>query len=548
MPRLSFQYFPIALLCFVLATFCVDCVAQDEGRSGGAGIGYQVVKPAWLDSHAQLNNLGIGIEQAAVLSNPSGILHVNKSLNAISTVRYIRLQWSLLEGWGDNEWNFDDLDRAIDVSVENGKQAAIAVMGHVPKLGGRSNYKQAIPTWYMRAAEARGPRCESVGSGDGLPHGCTYYLTDYVRNCKPGEICKDIWTFNHNDDEYIRQQVELIHALRERYDNPAWAGKIAYVDVRGGLGSWTEGHVDGVRLSGSGEQWPMPTYANKVKIADAYLAFDYLPVVANVRNGGTVREAAKDSQWVYLCQQAALKHKVVGWRTDGLDSTKYLIDAVFSAYPFMKQCWQQGPVYGELNGRDLTNPSPVNQDSWADGRSQYFALNKRLAAWHASGWNTKYHPYPGDPASYQAAIDEWRAIGGYRLGVSSASIPTSVDADAPFRVNVSLANHGTAPVYRRWYQVALRFHPEGGGKDHIQPLEGDLTTVMPGAGAVSFTASNQRLKEPGTYEVSIGVVQDPSYIQVMPLKLAHRTSDCKVVKATYWCRLGEMDVSARSSD
>ncbi|NEV62834.1 DUF4832 domain-containing protein [Thiorhodococcus minor] len=467
---------------------------------------------------------------------------MNRSVDAIATIRYIRLQWSLLEPDADNEWNFAPLDSAIEKSASDGKQAAIAVMGHTPKLGGRSRYTQAIPRWYLEAAEARGPRCTEVGDGGGLPRGCTHYLTDYVLGCQSGETCQGLWTFNHNDDAYIRQQVELIQALRERYDTPDWAGRIAYVDVRGGLGSWTEGHVDGVRLAGSGEQWPMPSYENKVKIAEAYLSFEYLPIVANIRNGGMAREAAVESQWVYLCEQGRRRNKIVGWRTDGLDTTKYLIDPVFSAHPFMKDCWKQGPVHGELNARALADPSPVDRDPWSAGRTQYFALNKRMEAWHVSGWSTKYHPYPGDPETYRAALDEWRAIGGYRLGVSSAAIPDALEAGTPFQMSIDLRNSGTAPVYRRWYRLGVRFEHLETGDSIVLSLPGDLTAVMPDEPPTGLVAKGAALDRPGLYRVSVGVIQDPRFTQVRPLKLAHRVEDCRLVGETYWCDLAEVGV------
>ncbi|MBK1719139.1 hypothetical protein CKO27_16070 [Thiocystis violacea] len=539
--------------CFILLIAPGSIATGALGTSGVAADptdlaeirpGHRSIAPRLLAPERPLSNPGIGIEQAARLLTPSGVLNVNKDVEAIATIRYIRLQWSLIEKDGDNQWNFAPLDKAIIQSAEDGKQAAIAIMGHVPKLGGRSQYTQAIPQWYIEAAERRGPRCSGAGDGTGTPGGCTHYLTDYRLGCQAGEQCARIWTFNHNDEEYIRQQIELIEALGERYDTPDWAGRIAYVDVRGGLGSWTENHVDGVYLAGTDIPWPRPSYVNKIRIADAYLAFTHLPILANVRNGKTALEAPLESQWVYLCQEARRRDKVVGWRTDGLDSTKYLIDAVFSAYPFTRDCWRQGPVHGELNGTALAPESPVNRDPWSNGRTQYQALNQRLAAWHVSAWNTKYHAYPDDAATYGAAIDEWRAIGGYRLAVAGGSIPDTVDAGLPLDIRIDLQNTGTAPVYRRWYRVWLRFHPRTDGGDILVPLVGDITSVLPEAAPLSFTTSDARLGRAGTYDISIGVVQDPRFTQVRPLKLAHDPEDCALIDESYWCALGSVQVIA----
>lgn len=516
-----------------------------DADAGAPEVEYQTVSLNPLPAETPLNNPGIGIEQACRLITPTGDIHVNASVESISTVRYIRLQWSLLEKDGDDVWNWNALDAAIEDAVSHGKQAAIAVMGYTPKLGGPSNYTQAVPAWYMAAAEARGPRCTGVGNGEGVPAGCTYYRTDFKQDCTTGETCEDLWTFNHNDPVFIEEQVELIDALRQRYDSPAWAGKIAYVDVRGGLGAWSELHVEGVYLAGTNTRWPMPSWAGKKAVADAYLAFEYLPVIANVRNGSAVAEATDESMWVYLCQQAESQDKTVGWRTDGLDSTKWLMDPVFSAYPGMEDCWRRGPVYGELTNNDL-NAGPVEGDPWAGGAKGYFALNERLAAWHVSGWNTKYKSYPGDPASYGDALDAWRSFGGYRLAVTTATIPSTVGVSDSFDAEVQVVNTGTAPVYRDYYELTLRLHPTAGGEDLYVPLQGDLTEVMPGDPATTLTAAASQVDVAGTYEAWVGVVQDPAYTHVLPLKLANEATACETVGDAYWCRLGTVVVTSGS--
>lgn len=514
--------------------------ASTDPDPTGQEVQYQSVSLDALPADKPLNNPGIGLEQAAKILNPTGEVHVNASVEAISTVRYMRLQWSLVEKAGDNVWNWAPLDAAIEQAVADGKQAAISLMGHTPVLGGTSKYTQAVPAWYMAGAEARGPKCTGVGSGAGTPPGCTYYRTDYKLACGAGEICDNLWTFNHNDPVYIAEQVELIEALRARYDNPAWAGKIAYVDVRGGLGSWTESHVDGVVLSGTNIPWPMPNWTGKKAIADAYLRFDHLPIIANMRNGGTAAEAPIESMWVYLCNEAAARDKVIGWRTDGIDCTKWLTDPVFDAYPEMEQCWMLGPVHGELcSGSSLD--TVVNEDPWAAGTTGHFALNRRMAHWHMSGWNNKFVSYPGNAQTYGDAIDEWRAMGGYRLAVEKARLPSTVGVASPFGVEVEIVNSGTAPVYRDYYTVVMRLHPLSGGQDVLVPLQGDLTSVMPGQAASKFVQTALSVPTPGRYRVSVGVKQDPAYTQVNPLRLAN-AGPCAVVGNTYWCEVATMDV------
>lgn len=513
------------------------------------GATYQTVSPALLGATVPLDNPGIGSEQAVKVINPAGTRDANTSVEAISTIRYVRLQWSLVEKNGDNQFDWTYLDAAINEAAAAGKQVGISLMGHVPMLGGTCQYTDAIPAWYKTAAQYRGPQCTGAGTnGEGSPAGCTYYLTNYTitDTCSPTADTTNIWTFNHQDPEYIEQQVELINALRLRYDTQAWAGKIAYVDVRGGLGSWTELQVTGNQISGTSVEWPMPNWTAKKAIADEYLKFEYLPIIANVRNGKTTQEAVDSSMWVYLCQEAINQGKTIGWRTDGLDSTKWLMDPVFSAYPVTQTCWQTGPVYGELDGASLPSPSPVENDSWAAGKTGYFALNERLKAWHVSGWNTKRMTYPGTAATYGNAIDEWRAVGGYRLGVTSANFPSSVEAGAAANFSVTLNNTGTAPVYRNYYSLVARLKPAS-GSEILVPLSGNLKAVLPNTPAV-FSASGIRVQTAGSYTVSVGVVQDQAYTQVRPLKLAHATSSCATVNGTYWCDLGTMQVTATTND
>ena len=497
---------------------------------------FEAPSPTLLPASTPLLNPGIGNEQASKLLNPSGTITVNSSVESISSVRYIRLQWSLIEKNGDNQFNWTPLDAAINAAVAAGKQAAISLMGHVPMIGGSCGYTDAIPSWYKTAAEARGPRC----TGAGTPFGCTYYLTDYTisDSCSASADTTAIWTFNHRDPVYISQQLELIEALRARYDNPTWAGKIAYVDVRGGLGSWTELHVDGNRITGTTTGWPMPDWAGKQAVADAYLEFRYLPIIANVRNGGTAAEATNGSQWVYLCQQAAEQGTVLGWRTDGLDCTKWLMDPVFSAYPETQTCWKLGPVYGELCGSGATVETAVERDSWANGTTQFFALNERLKAWHVSGWNTKYISYPGNQVTYGAALDAWRAVGGYRLGVTGGQLPTAATSCETLPFSLEISNSGTAPVYRDYYTLAARFVPASGGVVEVD-LNGDLRKALPGEPETFFGAVQL---PPGSYTIKAGVKQDPAYTQVMPLKLAHAAADCALDGATYWCNVGALTV------
>ena len=484
-------------------------------------VAYQTVKPGILNPNILLPNPGKGFEQAGTILN-NGRFNYNSTVDYDTDITYIRLPWANLEADGDQKWNWEDLDAAINDTVARGKQAAISVLSWKPILDD-FNYQQAIPAWYMN--DPRHVRCTDVDQ----PAGCTYYKVNSGVNCSGSSTatCSNLWTFNHDDPIFIQEQVELIDALRKRYDNPTWAEKIAYMDIRS-IGSWSESHTTNIFLVGKNTRWPMPKWSNFKRIIDAHLAFKYIPQIANFDNDDKYREQDGTHPWDYACRMAQEGGQTIGWRSDGIEVTGWEINKVWEWSEAARECWKTGPVYAEpMDGMGMQT------SDLKEGLQQ-------LSDWHASGWNNKYSKsFPNDP-SYVSVVEQWLAKAGYRLYVPEAKIPSTAAANQDFQVEVDLANAGLAPFYRNFYALKVRFSPKSGGNDVVVDLPGELRNVLPDEPAVRFSGVGKLSS--GTYAVSVGIIQDPTFGSKFPVKLAQESSTCRTVGADWWCDIGSTSV------
>lgn len=477
----------------------------DTGGTAGGQVQYQDIVVEVIPDSTPLDNPGIGIEQAATLME-NGSVGRNKSLDGVAKVRYFRARWSYFEP-ADDQYDWSSVDAAIEGAAADGMQLAIAIIPFSPS----ATPDQAIPAWFKNDPRHAGHQC----TGAGIPAGCTYYRIDITYSAGGCTDCDNMWVFNNDDPVYVAEQLELIEALRNRYDNASWAGKIAYVDVRsvGWTGEW---HTCCNTLVGSSERWPMPSTSTKQAIIDAHLAFDYLPQVIPWND--------RDFGWGYACSQGVAQSRRVGWRVDSIDTDATKIEAHLSGDAELSACWRNGPVYGEPHAPSIEGMQTAMDD---------------VEALHLSGWNNKYDQSYGSDPAYTALVDSWRTRGGYRLAAVGGSVPSLVAPGAPFDISVDLTNLGNAPVYRSHYALAIRFELEQGGDALVVPLDGDLTSVFPG-GPVSFTASGASIPTEGRYGVSVGVVQDQTIAQPSPLRLAN--TDCAESDGTYWCNVGSVEV------
>ncbi|MCB0422159.1 MAG: DUF4832 domain-containing protein [Bdellovibrionales bacterium] len=477
---------------------------------------YQTLHPMVLSSSVFLKNPGIGLEQAGKIKN-DGSFAYNNAYDDKATITYIRLPWVILEGKGDNQWNWSDLDAAIENSIQRGKQAAISVISWRPILD-NNNYKEAMPNWYYQ--DPRHVRCTDKNT----PAGCTYYLVSFSGSgcTAQNTTCTDRWAFNHDDPEFVRQQVELIDALRARYDKPEWAEKIAYMDVRS-IGAWSESHTTSCTVKNQNYRWPMPQWNSFKKILDAHLNFQFIPQIFNFDNDDRYLKDQGPHPWDYACTVALQTGAPVGWRTDGIEVTLWEIDKVMDWSPAAKECWKLGPVYAEamdgagLQAADLTEGL------------------RRLTQWRASGFNNKYASLYPFNASYKTEVDQWLLNAGYRLSVDTVRLPKVVQEDRIFDIEVSLINSGNAPFYRNFYNVEVMFEDVISKQQFRIPLSGSLLKLLPGAHAKFFGTADL---PQGEYSVFVGVIQQSAFGNLFPIQLAQDESLRRNTQDGNWYQLG----------
>jgi hypothetical protein len=521
MYRKSLKLLLIALHTFFLHS---SLQAQDAGyKASEATISYQVLTPAKLETTTPLKNPGIGIEQASQLENRAGktaptypgtVGPRNNSLDGVAAIRYIRSDWVSLAP-AKNEYHWATLEANINHAWTNGQQIGFSINTASPVLGGSGNYWQNVPAWFMN--DPRHVQCTAPN----FPEGCTYYKVNFT-NCSSmgtGADCTDNWAVNHDDPVFIQEQLKLIDTLRKRYDNPEWAVKWAYLDMRN-WGVWGEWQTDEARITGTSTAWPHPSLENKKAIIDAFLKFEYIPVIANYHD---------EVSWVYACEQGAAKQKMVGWRTDGIDVTAWKINPAISTYPAIRDAWKTGPIYGEIMGSNIAN------DLLTDN------VLPRAYLWNMSGFNNKYDNKYSSDATYRGLIDEFRAKGGYRLAIDELRIPLVVPKGEGFTLTAKISNSGTSPIYRKFYQLSLKLSPVGGGADMIIPLTGTLHTILPGATG-TFTAQYTANLEVGDYTISVGITGDPLFTTPPPpVSLANTTN--VATGPVHWNSIGIMNVT-----
>lgn len=477
--------------------------------------------PEKLAADIPLSNPGIGIEQASLLESRTGKTQPtysgavgprNNSLDGVSTIRYIRSDWVSLAP-EKNSYHWTTLDNNINDAWAKGQQIGFSINCASPVLS--TNYWQNVPAWFIN--DPRHVQC----TGPNSPAGCTYYKIDF-KNCGSmgtGADCTDNFGVNHDDPEYIKAQLDLIEAIRLRYDNKQWAAKWAYLDMRN-WGVWGEWQTDEARITGTTTNWPQPSLENKKAIIDAFLKFEYIPVIANYHD---------EESWVYAMEKGAELGKTVGWRTDGIDVTAWKINPAIEKYPAIKDGWKTGPIYGEVMGSSLTSEQITT------------TVLPRAYLWHMSGFNNKWEGKYGSDATYKGLIDDFRAKGGYRLAVDEVVIPESIEQNKDFTLIVKLNNSGITPLYRKYYRLSARLVPINGGEEKVINFAQDITKVYPGE-TISFVAENQNLAQTGEYKVYVGVTSDESFNpSPLPVKLAN--TEIISVNDVHWCFVGNMNVS-----
>jgi hypothetical protein len=486
-------------------------------------INYQTLNPEKLSADIPLKNPGIGIEQASLLESRNGktvpvrngtVGPRNTSLDGAAAIRYIRSDWVSLEP-ADNQFHWATLEANINHAWSVGQQIGFSINTASPVLGGNGSYWQNVPAWFIE--DPRHVQCTSPNS----PAGCTYYIVNFT-NCSSvgtGADCTENWIVNNDDAEYIRQQVEMIDSIRVRYDNPQWAAKWAYLDMRN-WGVWGEWQTDEARISGTTTRWPHPSLENKKAIIDAFLKFEHIPVIANYHD---------EVSWVYAVTEGHALGKTVGWRTDGIDVTAWKINPAITNYPVIRDAWKHGPIYGEVMGSSISNELMVDN------------VLPRAYLWRMSGFNNKYENKYSSDIPYRDAVNQFRAKGGYRLAMEDVTIPVQVPKNQNFTITTRLINTGTAPMYRDYYDLSAKLSPVSGGNDIIIKLDGKVKGLLPDS-IRSFSSELLADMPVGDYNVSIGITGDAQFNPLPPpVTLANSAS--VISGLTHWCPVGTLNIT-----
>lgn len=488
-------------------------------KNSSENIIYQTLTPEKLPSTTPLKNPGIGIEQASLLetrtnkTEPSYSGEVgprNNSLDGIATIRYIRSDWVSLEP-EDGEYSWITLDNNINNAWNNGQQIGFSFNAASPLIS--PTYWQMVPAWFIE--DPRHVKC----TGPNTPEGCTYYEVNFTRCSSFADAdCENNWVVNFDDSVYVQAMLDLVEAIRLKYDNEEWAQKWAYLDMRS-WGIWGEWFTDVARISGTSTDWPEPSDENKKKFIDSYLKFEHIPVIANYHD---------QYSWEYAMEKGIEQGKMVGWRTDGIDVTAYIINPAIENNEAIRNGWKHGPVTGEIMGGSLTADQIKN------------TVLPRANLWNMSGFNNKWDKKYSSDANYKAEIDKWRATGGYRLFVDEVTIPQQVPQNENFDITVKIGNSGTAPLYRRFYNLSLKLSPVEGGKDTVILLNGNLTDILPNETG-TFTGQCLAELDLGKYNVFVGITGDPNFDPLPPAVSLANTAN-EPTGSVHWTKVGDMYV------
>ncbi len=403
-----------------------------------------------------------------------------------STVQYARWGWGVMEPQpGKIDCAF--LDKVLKETRESGQQLAFRVMCCSTSKG--SPYH---PKWLTE-----------VGGKE---------LIDDYEGRGPFPIP------DMDDPTVLKLHLDFIKRLGERYDGHP---DIDHVDL-GSIGWWGEWHLSGCKSC------KLPSLENRMKVVDAYrAAFKKTPLLMLIGGKECLAYAA---------------HQGAGWRADCLGD----MGGFGKHWNHMRKGY---PVWiAEAGLQDVWKTSPVAWEScwdlrkWVDEHwSLRFIFNYALAC-HASYLNNKSAPLSKDE-NVRPEIERFLRRLGYRLVLAEWTHDASARAGAKMAMTMRWQNTGSAPCYRP-YRVAYRLsHENGFSRAFVSEVA--VNRWMPGSiemfteeffkepkdlppgelNTVTDTITLPESLEPGTYRLSIGVVEPATGSPVVRLGIKGRAGD-----------------------
>ncbi len=155
---------------------------------------------------------------------------------------------------------------------------------------------------------------------------------------------------------------------------------------------------------------------------------------------------------------------------------------------------------------DQTRTVPLGGESCTVNapRSEWPSARTELATYHWSFLNADYQP---------DVLSSWGVLGraeaeqrlGYRLRLTSGSLPTNGRVGDSLTIRLSLTNDGFAAPFR---DLPVQLVMRGATKTYRYPLPVDLRTLQPGA-TTTWSLQVPAPAEPGSYALYL-VLPDPS--------------------------------------
>lgn len=317
-----------------------------------------------------------------------------------------------------------------------------------------------------------------------------------------GKLALEKWRTNPEDPRYVRHFGGMIRALGARYDgNP----DLESVDMAM-VGAWGEG-------AGS----DLLTEQTRDALVDAYI------------------EAFPKSLLVMLLTDAktnkyGLRRRPVGWRVDCLGDMGGFSNPQWSHmqdwYPQsivnfgMADAWQKAPVTLEVCW--------VMQH-WLDKSWDVDYIIDQSLKWHISSFNGKSSPIP---EQWRPAVERWLKKMGYRLVLRKFTYPPLVKTAGELAFQTWWENKGVAPCYRQ-FPLALRL--SGAKGSAVLPTRADIRQWLPGDAIYDDTVKLPATLTPGTYDLSIGILDPTTNQPKVKLAIAGVTPDG-------WYPLGKIEV------
>lgn len=436
-------YLAVAIIVFLVTLVPVEAIYHAPGQlttTLARKIGYRVIKPKI--SGDVILNPGKGWVLYGLPSDHSA------NVMAYASVGYMRYDWSAIEPV-EGQYNWSDIDNAINAWNAQGKQFAFGVMN---ANSSDWNIQYVTPQWVFA-------------------DGAQYIKSQTFDNIsgKTGTQYEPVW----NDPVFLQKVKDFLTALAQRYDNNP---HIAYIDVRS-YGNWGEQHVYGippsVALSPADVQKHIQLYAD---------AFKQVQII--VPWGAPNYNSVYD--WAV--------HNKIGMRRDGLmvDSNGGELTRANGKAPSIFEFYAS---YQWL----------VQNGYWSDAKLRNDVMKGKPSYIGLGLWGNDADVML---ANEESLVHDLANQMGYYFVLKSATIPTAISNSQPFHMSLSWNNKGVTYLYGSC-TVAVALLDSSGNVVQQQWFTGSNPhTWAPGQtkqenAAIAFSGVRA-----GTYELAVGLFQN----------------------------------------